>query len=136
MKHTDEHGNETPAKSKVARAMRGPMHVDVTYSKGSMGNKEYKTVTHAVHGTRGNRHGYPEPAFVNASVRKHPRHREMIKAGYSTENLAARYIKPDASKPKKVRAIAKSRKEKFSRPAAVKTYTEAGRRLKNLIPQR
>lgn len=136
MKHIDEHGNETPAKSKVARAMRGPMHIDVTYSKGSMGNKEYKTATHAVHGARYSSHGYPEPAYVAASVRKHPRHREMVKSGWSTEKVSGKYVQPEEGKRKKMKAIAKSRKEKFSRPAAVKTYTEAGRRLKNLIPQR
>ena len=36
----------------------------------------------------------------------------------------------------RMRAIVKSRKEHYERPAGVKVYTEAGRRLKPFLPKR
>lgn len=36
----------------------------------------------------------------------------------------------------RMKAIAKSRKEHYERPAGVKVYTEAGRRLKPFLPKR
>lgn len=41
-----------------------------------------------------------------------------------------------AAKRMRMKAIVKSKHKNFARPAGVKAYTEAGRRLKKWIPQR
>ena len=42
----------------------------------------------------------------------------------------------NTAKRLRMRAIVKSRKEHYERPAGVKVYTEAGRRLKPFLPKR
>lgn len=110
MNHHDEGGRIAPAQSKVARAMRGPVHINVTYTKGPFGKQERKQVSHVVHGERHSSRGYPEPARVGHLLRKHPRHRQEIKSGWRAESVEGRYGSLSDRKRKRLQVIVRGRK--------------------------
>lgn len=100
-----------PGRSTAARVMRGPLHVDVTYTRGPMGKSEKKTVRHVVPGYPRNVKHYPDPAGVAHATKNHPRHRAEIKAGWRTERAEGGYGKKDEGKRAKLKVIARARKK-------------------------
>ncbi len=52
------------------------------------------------------------------------------------QSAIAKSMRGNGAKRQRMKAIVKSRKEHYERPAGVKVYTEAGRRLKPFLPKR
>ena len=103
--------NKPPGKTRTTRLTRGPLHVDVTYTKGPLGKAEKKTVRHVVPGHPRSPSGVPNPAAVAHATKKHPRHQAEVKAGWKTERAEGGYGKKDEGKRAKLKVIVRARKK-------------------------